>query len=67
MDRATTPADVRQAVARARQVYDLYSASDKLALHEPADYTRVTAATQDAAVRWMNQIQAPTPVAGTAQ
>jgi dienelactone hydrolase len=61
MDRATTPAEVRQAVARARQVYNLYSASDKLTLHEPVDYTRLTAATQDAAVRWMNQINALIP------
>jgi pimeloyl-ACP methyl ester carboxylesterase len=57
MDRATTPADVRQAVERARQVYNLYSASDKLTLHEPIDYTRLTAATQDGAVLWMNQIR----------
>ena len=35
----------------------LYSASDKLTLHEPVDYTRLTAATQDGAVRWMNQVQ----------
>ena len=56
MDRATTPEDVRQTVARARQVYNLYSASDKLTLHEPVDYTRLTAATQDEAVRWMNQV-----------
>ena len=58
MDRATTPADVRQAVTRARQVYNLYSAADKLTLYEPVDYTRLTNATQDWAVRWMNQIQA---------
>jgi hypothetical protein len=50
MDRATTPADVRRTVIRAREVYDLYSASDTLTLHEPVDYTRLTAATQDAAV-----------------
>jgi hypothetical protein len=67
MDRATTPADVRQAVEHARQVYGLYSASDKLTLHEPVDYTRLAAATQDAAVRWMNQIHVPTPVANTAK
>jgi pimeloyl-ACP methyl ester carboxylesterase len=66
MDRATTPGDVRQAVARARQVYTLYSASDKLTLHEPVDYTRLTNATQDWAVRWMNQIHAPAPVPVTA-
>ena len=62
MDRATTPADVRQAVDRAGQVYNLYSAPDKLTLNEPVDYTRLTAATQDEAVRWMNRIHAPTPV-----
>jgi pimeloyl-ACP methyl ester carboxylesterase len=62
MDRATTPDDVRLAVARARQVYDLYSAGDKLALYEPVDYTRLTGATQDWAVRWMNQIHSPSPV-----
>lgn len=44
MDRATTPADVRQAVARARQVCNLYFASDKLTLHEPVEYTRLTGA-----------------------
>ena len=62
MDRATTPADVRQAVTRAKQVYNLYSAADKLTLYEPVDYTRLTSATQDWAVRWMNQIHAPSPV-----
>ena len=67
MDRATTPADVRQAVTRARQVYNLYSAADKLTLYEPVDYTRLTDATQDWAVRWMNQIHAPSPVASTAK
>ena len=55
MDRATTPAD--QAVARARQIYNLYLSSDKRTLHEPIDYTRLTAATQDGAVRWMNPIK----------
>jgi len=56
MDRATTPADVRDAVTRAKRVYGLYSAADKLTLYEPVDYTRLTNATQDWAVRWMNQI-----------
>jgi dienelactone hydrolase len=55
MDRATTPADVRRAVARARQVYNLYSAGDNLTLYEPVDYTRLTSATQDWAVRWMHR------------
>ncbi len=62
MDRTTTPADVRQAVERARKVYSLYSAADRLALQEPVDYTRLTSATQDRAVQWMNQIHSPSPV-----
>jgi len=61
MDRATTPADVRQAVSRAKQIYNLYSAADKLTLYEPVDYTRLTNATQDWAVRWMSQILARVP------
>jgi hypothetical protein len=67
MDRTTTPADVREAVARARQVYNLYAAADKLTIHEPVDYTRLTAATQDAAVRWMDKIHVATPVAAAAK
>jgi dienelactone hydrolase len=62
MDRATTPADVRQAVERARKVYTLYSAADRLTLQEPVDYTRLTNATQDRAVQWMNQIHSPSPI-----
>ena len=54
MDRATTPADVRDAVTRAKRVYALYSAADKLTLYEPVDYTRLTNATQDWAVKWMS-------------
>ena len=53
MDRATTPREVRDAVTRARQVYNLYSATDNLTLYEPVDYTRLTNATQDWAVRWI--------------
>ncbi len=63
MDRATTPADVREAVVRARKVFALYGAADRLTIHEPVDYTRLTNATQDAAVRWMNEIHKPSPVA----
>ena len=33
---------------------NLYPASDKVTLHEPVDYTRLTAATQDGAIRWMS-------------
>ena len=35
-------------------------------VNEPVDYTRLTNATQDLAVRWMNQIHAPSPVPVTA-
>jgi len=62
MDRATTPAEVRDAVSRAKQVYKLYSAADKLALYEPVDYTRLTSATEDWTVGWMNQIHNPSSV-----
>lgn len=53
MDRATTPADVRQAVTRAKQVYNLYGVADKLTIYEPVDYTRLTTATQDWAIQWL--------------
>jgi hypothetical protein len=56
MDRATSPADVRAAVERARAAYALYSAGGRLALDEPADYTRLLNATQDRAVQWMNDM-----------
>jgi hypothetical protein len=61
MDRISTPADVRTAVAEAKKVYALYNAQDKLALYEPQDYTRLTTPTQDWAVTWMNSSQKPTP------
>jgi cephalosporin-C deacetylase-like acetyl esterase len=62
MDRISTPADVRSAVAQAKKVYSLYNAEDKLALYEPRDFTRLTTATQDWAVNWMNGSQKPAPV-----
>ncbi len=62
MDRVSTPADVRSAVARARKVYALYDAGDNLALYEPQDYTRLTTSTQDRAVAWMNGFEKPAPV-----
>jgi hypothetical protein len=34
MDRVSTPADVRAAVARARRVYGLYGAAANLALYD---------------------------------
>ncbi|HEY4329753.1 MAG TPA: alpha/beta fold hydrolase [Phycisphaerae bacterium] len=53
MDRDATPADVHAAVDRARKIYTLYKADDKLMLDEPWDYNRLPNATQDRAVKWM--------------
>jgi pimeloyl-ACP methyl ester carboxylesterase len=65
MDRAGSPADVRQGVLNARKVYALYNAGDKLALDEPVDYLRLTNATQTRAIQWMNAIHRPAPVSVT--
>ena len=62
MDRAGSPAEVHGAVLDARKVYALYNAADKLALDEPVDYMRLTTATQDRAVTWLNASQRPAPV-----
>jgi pimeloyl-ACP methyl ester carboxylesterase len=67
MDRTSTPADVRDAVAQAKKVYALYHAEDKLALYEPQDYTRLPTATLNWTVTWMNTSQKPHPVALAAQ
>ncbi len=53
MDRDATPADVRAAVATARQAYAAQNAADKLTLHEPHDYQRMPTATQNAAIAWL--------------
>ena len=53
MDREANPADVRAAVAQARQVYALYGADESLGLDEPYDYARLPNATQERAVAWM--------------
>jgi dienelactone hydrolase len=55
MDRDATPADVRAAVETARKAYALHNASDRLNLHEPHDYQRLPAATQNAAIEWMRK------------
>ena len=55
-----TPADVHATVLAARRVYALYGAADRLALDEPDDYARLTAATQDRAIQWLDGL-APTP------
>jgi dienelactone hydrolase len=53
MDRDATPADVRAAVERARRVYALHGAADKLCLDEPDDYQRLPTATQNRAIEWL--------------
>jgi pimeloyl-ACP methyl ester carboxylesterase len=54
LDRDAHPADVRAAVEEARQVYSLYGASGRLALHEPWDYNRLPEATQEWIIqKWM--------------
>jgi pimeloyl-ACP methyl ester carboxylesterase len=55
MDRDATATDVRAAVDRARKIYALQSAGDRLALHEPNDYQRFPAATQTAAIAWLKE------------
>jgi dienelactone hydrolase len=55
MDRDATPADVHAAVERARKIYTLQSAGDRLALQEPNDYQRFPTATQAAAIDWLKQ------------
>jgi pimeloyl-ACP methyl ester carboxylesterase len=53
MDRDATPADVRTAVETARKTYAQQNAADKLTLHEPVDYQRLTTVTQNAAIEWL--------------
>jgi dienelactone hydrolase len=62
MDRISTPADVRDAIAQARKVYALYHAEDQLALYEPEDYTRLPTPTLSWTVNWISGIEKPAPV-----
>jgi pimeloyl-ACP methyl ester carboxylesterase len=55
LDRDATPADVHDAVERARAIYALYGAADRLGLAEPWDYNRLGAKTQDDAIDWMSR------------
>ncbi len=57
LDRDGTPADVRTAVEQARKIYSLYGATDKLALYEPWDYTRLPERSQDYLVQWMTGLR----------
>jgi pimeloyl-ACP methyl ester carboxylesterase len=54
-DRDANPSDVRAAVERAKQVYELHGAGRALELREPWDYTRLPASTQDAIIDWMKK------------
>jgi hypothetical protein len=62
MDRVSNPDEVRDAVTQAKRAYALYQAEDKLSLDEPQDYTRLTTATENRAVAWLNRSQHPDPV-----
>jgi dienelactone hydrolase len=55
LDRDATPADVRAAVATARQAYAVFGQPERLVLHEPHDYQRLPASTQAAAIAWLVQ------------
>ena len=55
MDREAASGEVKVAVEKAKAIYLLYKAGDKLGLQEPDDYGRLTAATQDAAIEWMQK------------
>ena len=64
LDRDASPADVHATVERARGVYALYGAADKLKLDEPWDYARSPEVTQNRAIAWLKSVlPAPTPAA----
>ncbi|KAA6324078.1 Multidomain esterase [termite gut metagenome] len=54
-DRDASIADVRTAVKRAQGVYTLNRATNKLELLEPDDIGRLTNATQDKIIKWMEK------------
>ena len=55
LDRDANPADVHAAVDRAKKVYRLYEAEEKLQLDEPWDYNRLPTASQDRIIEWMSE------------
>ena len=55
MQLAPVPVAIGSAVETARQAYVLHNASERLTLHEPHDYQRLPAATQNAAIQWLRQ------------
>ncbi|MFZ9747453.1 MAG: alpha/beta hydrolase family protein, partial [Opitutaceae bacterium] len=56
MDRDAHPAEVREAVRRARDAYALVGAEGGLVLDEPQDYQRLTNPIQDRAIAWLSQL-----------
>lgn len=60
-DRDATPADVRAAVERARNIYALYDAGPNLVLDAPDDIARLTTATQNRIIAWLGQRSGETP------
>ncbi|KAA6299801.1 MAG: hypothetical protein EZS26_004062, partial [Candidatus Ordinivivax streblomastigis] len=54
-DRDANPEDVQAAVKQAKTVYTLYKAGDKLEIQKPNDYARLTTATQNSIVEWMER------------
>jgi len=55
LDRDATAADVHGAMEKARKVYGLYKAEEKLGFDEPWDYNRLPTGTQDRAIEWMKK------------
>lgn len=55
LDRDATPADVHDAVERARKVYAMYNAADRLGLSEPWDYNRLPTGMLNDAIDWMSK------------
>ncbi|GAB6011331.1 alpha/beta hydrolase family protein [Viscerimonas tarda] len=55
MDREANPKEVKWAIEQAKAVYSLYKASDKLGLQEPDDYARLTTATQNNIIEWIQK------------
>jgi hypothetical protein len=47
--------DVHAAVEKARGIYALYGAAEKLGLQEPWDYNRLPTAVQEQAIGWMDK------------
>jgi dienelactone hydrolase len=55
LDRDATVSDVHAAVEKARGIYALYGAAEKLGLQEPWDYNRLPTAVQEQAIGWMDK------------